>query len=143
MVLVAAMFRIGRTLFILAAVLFLHGAPDLARADEAPRFEPAECWSRIYSPRKVDCGYLVVPELRARPEGPTIRLPVAIFRTEFSDHLADPLIMVTGGPGGAFGFDGQGVNDWNRIISQTTALERREVILIEQRGAGLSEPNLD
>ena len=64
-----------------------------------PTFEPAPCAfpvPRGYSP---ECGYLIVPENRARPDTRQIRLHVAIFRNRAGTPDADPVIKISGGPG--------------------------------------------
>jgi hypothetical protein len=45
-----------------------------------PLFEPASCEFPVPSGFSPECGYLVVPENRARPDTPFIRLHVGIFR---------------------------------------------------------------
>lgn len=62
-------------------------------------FEPAECKFEIPPGQTVECGYLTVPEDRSQPEGPTIRLHVAIFRTDSDNPAPDPVVYLAGGPG--------------------------------------------
>ncbi len=88
----------------------------------------------------VECGYLVVPEDRADPGGPTVRLAVAIFRHPDGSPEPDPIIYLEGGPGGsrlelmALSFD--------RIVEPMFA-GQRDIIVFDQRGVGVSEPALD
>src|SRR5207248_5056224 len=49
--------------------------------------------------KDVKCGFLVVPEDRSQPQGPTIRLAVAIFKTPNPHPAPDPLLVLGGGPG--------------------------------------------
>jgi hypothetical protein len=42
--------------------------------------------------QNVTCGFLVVPEDRSLPKGPTIRLAVAIFKTPSSQRDPDPVL---------------------------------------------------
>ncbi|MEL7534653.1 MAG: hypothetical protein AAFN10_25320, partial [Bacteroidota bacterium] len=44
-------------------------------------------------------GYLEVLENRAKPDGPTIQLPVYIFKSRSANPKADPVIFTVGGPG--------------------------------------------
>lgn len=81
------------------------------------------------------CGHLTVPENRARPDGPTIRLAVARSAATSASPLADPIVFLSGGPGSsaialASTVAGLGIN------------VDRDVIFVEQRGNYRSEPNL-
>lgn len=66
-----------------------------------PRFEPSGCYFN-YTPgsHQVECGYLVVPEDRSQPDGPTVKLHVAIFKSKAVNRAPDPVIYVAGGGGG-------------------------------------------
>ena len=104
-----------------------------------PVFEPAACAFPVppgYSP---ECGYLIVPENRARPDARSIRLHVAIFRNRSGSPIPDPVIHLAGGPGSS-SLDVAGY-----LFSQSldAILERRDFILFDQRGTGYSQPRLD
>lgn len=104
-----------------------------ASADETvPRFEPIECRREIAA-ADVECGWLIVPEDRADPASPTLRLAVAIVRRAES---GTPVIYLHGGPGG------QAISA-STIYWMRSILPGRDVILLDQRGSGLSEPSLD
>jgi pimeloyl-ACP methyl ester carboxylesterase len=86
-----------------------------------------------------ECGYLIVPENRARVDGPLIRLQVAIFRNRAGVANAEPVVHLAGGPGssslGVVGYMlGQGLD---------AILAGRDFILFDQRGTGYSQPRLD
>src|SRR3712207_6388619 len=73
-----------------------------AQARYEPRFESAPC-PDLPEPVALPtarCGFLVVPENRSRPEGRTIRLAVAIVPAVSPQPAADPIVHLTGGPGG-------------------------------------------
>jgi pimeloyl-ACP methyl ester carboxylesterase len=128
--------------FIIAAVVCCFiGFP--ARADEVlPRFEATECW--FSQPvGAVDCGYLVVPENRRNANGKTVRVAVATFKGTLGVRYPDPVVIGGGGPGQPVGFTDDGLLHWRRLIRRTPALQQRDVIVVEQRGAGRSEPSLD
>src|SRR5262245_47759202 len=104
-----------------------------------PTFEPAPCAfpvPRGYSP---DCGYLTVPENRARTDLRLIRLHVAIFRNRAGIPSADPVIKISGGPGSS------GLNTAGYLlgVGMDAVLERRDFIVFDQRGTGYSLPRLD
>ena len=101
-------------------------------------FERSSCRFRIPAGVKVECGFLVVPENHSKPAGRTIRLHVAIFSTESDNPAPDPIVYLSGGPGQSplkmaqFAFD-----------VFTPFLANRDLILLDQRGVGYSEPALD
>ena len=104
-----------------------------------PVFEPAPCAFPVPSGYSPECGYLVVPENRNRPDRPFIRLHVAIFRTRSGLPVADPVVHLAGGPGSssldvARYMFGQGLD---------AILDQRDFILFDQRGTGYSQPRLD
>jgi pimeloyl-ACP methyl ester carboxylesterase len=89
--------------------------------------------------RNVYCGYLVVPQDRAQAAGPTIRLAVAVFRSPSASPAPAPLIFLQGGPGGAI------VQDLGSSITSANApnlVGNQDLILVDQRGNGLSHPFL-
>ncbi len=80
------------------------------------------------------CGYLTVPEDRSKPDGRTIRLAVAIRPATAPDKKPDPIVFLTGGPGGSGLGEGPGVaKEWR---------PDRDVIFLDQRGALKSDPFL-
>ncbi len=104
-----------------------------------PVFEPAECAFYIPAGYQPECGYLVVPENRAVPGSPSIRLHVAIFRSLASQPAPDPVIHLAGGPGSS------SLDEAAYLFSQGLGaiLEQRDFILFDQRGTGHSQPRLD
>ncbi len=88
----------------------------------------------------VECGYLLVPEDRAAPEGPTIRLAVATFYHPDGDPEPDPVLYLEGGPGGsALEFLSLSFAE----LSKPAFAADRDFVVFDQRGVGLSEPALD
>jgi len=103
-----------------------------------PRFEPTDCWVEETPALDVDgvvCGYLVVPERRDEPEARLLRLAVAILPALSADKNPDPVLYLHGGPGG---FAIASPRSW-----LASPLRRdRDLILLDQRGVGFSEPRL-
>jgi pimeloyl-ACP methyl ester carboxylesterase len=114
-----------------------------AKADEViPRFESAKCW--FSKPAgAVDCGYLIVPANRRKADGKTVRVAVATVRPTLGVRYPDPVVIVGGGPGYPIGLTDAGLVEWRKQIRRTPAFQQRDVILVEQRGVGRSEPSLD
>src|SRR5688572_19185702 len=103
-----------------------------------PRLERVECFEAIKAwavPMGVECAWLVVPQLRDKPDGPTVRLPVARLRAKAPDG-SPPLGYLHGGPGGqGIVRNAQGVFSW-------PIARNRDVVVYDHRGAGISEPEL-
>src|ERR1051325_368575 len=104
-----------------------------------PVFEPAPCAFPVPSGYSPECGYLVVPETRARADSRLIRLHVAIFRNRTGHPVSDPVIHLAGGPGSS------SLNEAKYLFSHglDAVLNQRDLILFDQRGTGYSQPRLD
>ena len=121
-----------------AALLAAALAPTGAAQSKVPRFERGDClvdgdWARDV---RRECGWLVVPESRDRPDTNTIRLAVEIFRAREPNGAA-PLVMLHGGPGGP-----GGIRLYSAGVAMSPLRTHRDVVIYDQRGAGLSEPAL-
>ena len=109
------------------------------KADSRAVFEPADCRFRIALGRKIECGFLTVPEDRNAPSGKTIRLHVATFGSESDDPAPDPIVYLAGGPG-----EKSLEAVWIVFeLAFSPFLKDRDFIMFDQRGAGFSEPSLD
>ena len=79
------------------------------------------------------CGWLSVPENPAAPASRHIRLRVAVVPALNLRKAADPLVFLTGGPGGAASVD------YLRLAPAFERIRRdRDILLIDQRGTGAS-----
>ena len=87
--------------------------------------------------KHLECFYVTVPENRAAPEHGTLRLLVVRFKSR-APQAAEPLFYLSGGPGGS------GVKEGLGLLSAVLApfLSARDVILIDQRGTGRSQPSM-
>jgi hypothetical protein len=81
------------------------------------------------------CGVLRRPLDPARPQGVQIDLHVAVLPAIARRRLPDPVVFIAGGPG-------QSAISLAGPVSQlmTRELNRRDVILVDQRGTGQSAP---
>ena len=86
----------------------------------------------------VECGYLSVLEDRAKPGGNVIRLALVRLRGSVPPRHPDPVIYLAGGPG-------ESVLPWTGSWIDPTRFiwEERDLILLDQRGVGSSEPRLE
>lgn len=104
----------------------------------APRYVTADCEFAPPDGVKVECGWLSVPEDRARPDGPGVRLHVAVFRSLRANPPDDPIVYLEGGPGvDALERLPLVFNVWFRPF-----LANRDFIMFDQRGTGYSTPSL-
>jgi hypothetical protein len=129
-----------------AVTVVLSGCAPIESQDSAQLpvsvFESTPCPSPNYPGHpeldlgsEFSCGFLSVPENRGNPGGRTIRLAVARARAQSPSPRADPLVYLTGGPGGtalaiAVPLTGFGLN------------RDRDVIFVDQRGTLHSDPLL-
>ena len=109
-----------------------------ATQGRVPRFELSGCDIRgeWMSGVRVECGHLIVPEVRDRRGGRTLRLAVMIIRAAEPGD-GPPLVFLHGGPGLNAVPSRFPINAVRWGLSQ-----QRDVIVYDQRGTGLSEPHL-
>lgn len=127
---------------LLSACTTLPAATSTADAGYTPTYETVDCPATnleglpsLDFPPQVVCGYLTVPENRAKPDGTQIKVFVMRLPAVSSNPQPDPLFMLAGGPGGAgslelAGFIAHGLN------------AERDVILTDQRGTHFAQPLL-
>jgi pimeloyl-ACP methyl ester carboxylesterase len=104
-----------------------------------PIFESSRC--SFEYPRtgyQVECGHLIVPEDRSRPDGATVRLHVAVFRSTNPDPAPDPVIHLFGG-GGANMLE---FAEYLLAAFGDDILENRDLIMYNQRGTLYGDPML-
>ncbi len=115
----------------IGAALFagaVHGGP--------PEFE--DC--RLHAPgggaaQAARCTRIAVPEDHGHPEGRHIELHVAVVPSRASQPAADPVVLLSGGPGQAAS---ESYVEMHRLFHGIRG--EREVLLIDQRGTGRSSP---
>ena len=102
-----------------------------------PRFAPTTCWVDGDWARDVrrECGWLIVPESRDRADTNTVRLAVEIFRAP--EPTEPPRVFLHGGPGGP-----GGIRMYSEGIARSGSALHSDVVIYDQRGAGLSRPKL-
>lgn len=115
-------------------------------AGAATRLEREKCGYKPPRGDRVECFVLVVPENREQPDGREVRLKVAVLKAKRRSG-AEPVLYLSGGPGDAplvaasAGADALAEGDW---WNETANIRRkRDVVILSQRGAGGSTPNLD
>jgi pimeloyl-ACP methyl ester carboxylesterase len=84
----------------------------------------------------LECGRLVVAQVRGRRAAGTLRLAVAIVRANAPSGAA-PLVMLHGGPAGA-----GGLRSLLPLAARLPLRQTRDIVVYDIRGAGFSEPAL-
>lgn len=138
-----------RNLFPLWLLLFslLLVTPVKAEAPQQRQptaaFESTECTFefpivKYLSPGRLGfkCGYVTVPEQHREPDGPTIRLAVAILPSTAETPAPDPLFMAQGGPGGS------SLELFPLFMLNSPIRDERDIVIFDQRGTLYSKPNL-
>ena len=117
----------------------------LARAQPyVPVWQPVACKHTLVPQSTTYCGYLIVPERRSNPTGPTVKVYHTIMPALDGSTNHVPLMYVTGGPGastaGAVSLfeDPTGPAGIYRQRFGAT----RDLIIIDQRGTNQSIPAL-
>lgn len=130
--------------FLLIVSVFGAASPTFAAdSGSVPRFEAAACPWQLpkgqVEGQTVRCGFAVVPEAHRNPTGPTIRLPVAVFKSTSGVSMPDATMYLQGGPGAAVDDFISGFLDGH--LDRYTAT--RDLIVFDQRGIGFAQPSLD
>lgn len=110
--------------------------PALAQSQDA-RFVNEECPASVagLAGSSLRCGRLRVPEDRSSADSPEISLFVAHLQAR-EKSSSRPIIVLAGGPGEAASAE---IAWW----LHTRLRNSHDIILIDQRGAGLSRPSLN
>ncbi len=82
------------------------------------------------------CGYLIVPENRSDPQSRTIKVAFAVLKATGENPQPDAVVYLTGGPG-QIAIEG-GWNEW-----KTGSLMNHDLILVDPRGVGYSQPMMN
>lgn len=117
-------------------VLFLAGCGGSSEINPA-RFEAGPCPARVASSAafaNAQCGQLIVPENRHQWNGKTISISVAIIPSKTQPPQHDPVLYITGGPGG------DAMGDIEFLVP--TLNQTQDLIVSAQRGTLDATPAL-
>ncbi len=108
-----------------------HGGP----AASAPPVNSLTVRSCTVDATAARCGRLIVPEDRLSGKGRTIAIRFVVFPAIGPDRAPDPVVYFAGGPGAS------AIDDIAAWLPDLTSLNiRRDLVFIEQRGTGESNP---
>jgi pimeloyl-ACP methyl ester carboxylesterase len=85
--------------------------------------------------KDIEWGFLTIPEAWNNPNSKTIKLAVAVLKNKANKKNEAPVLVVEGGPGA-----GAIESIW--LWMNHPVRENRDVILVDTRGTGFSEPRL-
>lgn len=123
-------------LLMLAAIAAL---PLRAAAEAAPgaTWQAAACFVPAPDGYTMDCGFVIAPESHTAFGGRTVALATVIVRSPNPTPAPDPLVFLAGGPGApATPLATSAPAYFGRV------LQTRDVIFVDQRGTGYSQPGL-
>jgi len=103
-----------------------------------PFFEESPCSFEVYAYVDARCGYVTVPEDRTGDPSHTIRLAVAVYRSFSDSPEPDPVVFLQGGPGAEA--VQLSADAYSALVEPFLA--KRDFIVFDQRGTGLSDPSL-
>src|SRR5262245_53384681 len=126
----------------LHALLFLVGASFMLAHAQAPRAGEVKIEPYVFeaaNKEKVDAelGHLFVPENRRNPNSRLIELVFVRFKST-SPNPGPPIVYLAGGPGGS----GIAAARGTRFPLFQAMREIGDVIALDQRGTGMSKPDL-
>lgn len=119
-------------------VFFLLAAAGVEAQTSSARFVRGACAVDFPDSIPADCGMLIVPEDRSAPQGKQVRIAVAVIPAASGYPAPDPIFYLDGGPGASTLYRWAGIFDY----AFTLFHEYHDVVLLDYRGAGESQPSL-
>ena len=84
---------------------------------------------------RLRCGTVGVPRDYAHPQAGQYKLAVVVIRSDRQPAAAEPVVYMSGGPGGP-------LTAFTSYQAEHPLAAGRDIILVDQRGTGRSEPGL-
>ena len=131
---------IGRCLHVFSGILLIAGCLlcGPTSAQTAPAFTETACDLPNVSPGilpRLRCGTVSVPRNYGHPDAGRFALAVVVVQSRDHPALSDPLLYISGGPGGP-------LTVYAGYQAAHPYAPGRDLILVDQRGTGRSEPHL-
>lgn len=120
-------------LIAIAFVLISPGTEPAIHTDQPEGYQAGDCWFPIPEGWQVQCGHM-----HTEPARGGFVLPVVVIRDSSTDRRPDPLVYLTGGPGSSSFLEPRNIEHWFYWLE--TADLSRDLVLVDQRGTGLSKP---
>jgi pimeloyl-ACP methyl ester carboxylesterase len=103
-----------------------------------PAFDETTCDLPGVAPElraRLRCGTVSVPRNHDDPDAGRFKLAVVVIKSEQQPSWAEPVVYISGGPG-------YPITVYAPHQARTPYAPRRDLILVDQRGTGRSEPSL-
>jgi len=110
---------------------------------EPGKLARADCWFKAPDKITTHCYRLRVPESRAGRSAITLELPVVVISLEKTRKREDPVVYLAGGPGDGAWLDPDRIDFWWDFVANNAWVNERDLVLVDQRGTGLTEPRMD
>jgi pimeloyl-ACP methyl ester carboxylesterase len=117
-------------------------APIPANLAARTTIDDMACWFAAPAGRSARCGILTVPERWNASPSRSLHLRFVVFRGD-ADSAADPIIYIAGGPGAPAQIDAASIGYWWDWIAHADWLRKRDLVVFDARGVGLSEPSMN
>jgi pimeloyl-ACP methyl ester carboxylesterase len=112
-----------------------RGPVTTTTATYRPVARAVTCDARVPAGLGATCGVLTVPEDRAQPRGPDVKLPYVVVPSTSAQPAVEPVVYLSGGPGNS------GIAQV-KALAATHAQGDHPLIVFDQRGTGTAEPSL-
>ncbi|HEX3993195.1 MAG TPA: hypothetical protein VHX39_18635, partial [Acetobacteraceae bacterium] len=128
-------------LFAVFITMALQGHASVPPGIKSPNFDETLCDLPNISPEilpRLQCGTVSVPRDHDNPAAGSFRLAIVVIRTLATERKPDPVVFLQGGPGTPL------TSRASQVARNEAAVlaPDRDLILIDQRGSGRSEPAL-
>ncbi len=114
-------------------LVFFTGCEQKNSSDNS--FSSENCSFEIPEGKQAVCGYITAPQDHLDPDRTTVRLSVAVIKSDAA-VTKEPIVFLKGGPGGS------AIEDAEFWLDFDIAADR-DLIIYDQRGTGHSLPFLD
>lgn len=116
--------------------------PPVHSSQWLPGVATVDCWFDVpkllseqqAGNKSIECG-----EYRTDQLAGEFVLPFVIIRELSQDKKSDPVVYLSGGPGNSTYIDSDNIDSWFYWLEDANI--KRDLILLDQRGTGLSKPN--
>jgi pimeloyl-ACP methyl ester carboxylesterase len=125
--------------FGVAFLVICHALENRAHGETpSPSFTDTACALPHLTPRirpRLRCGVVDVPRDYAHPQAGQFKLAVVVIRADRQPPASEPVVYLSGGPGGP-------LTTFTSYQAEHPLVDGRDIILVDQRGTGHSEPSL-
>ena len=106
-------------------------------------YDSMACWFDVNAPYPISCGQLVVPEDWNHEGGRQLHLPIVTFHTASAWDRAEPVVYLSGGPGGRSRVRTDvEIDRWVDFLRAEPWTRAHDVIVIAQRGTTWTDSDL-